>query len=138
MPPDPYKLLAERLDALPNGFPPTPDGAELRLLAKLFTPEEALLACQLRLTPETPAQIAARVGGDPATGTETTQRDGSPRVDRPGARRGWSGLQADAVCGGYLRDASRPHRRRACPVVRGLLSSKRMAARWLSNLNSSG
>jgi electron transport complex protein RnfB len=65
MPPDPYKLLAERLDALPNGFPPTADGAELRLLAKLFTPEEALLACQLRLTPETPTQIAARVGGDP-------------------------------------------------------------------------
>jgi ferredoxin len=66
MPPNPYKLLAERLDSLPNGFPPTPDGAELRLLAKLFTPEEALLACQLRLTPETPAQIAARVGGEPA------------------------------------------------------------------------
>ena len=36
-----YKRLAERLDALPNGFPPTEDGAELRLLAHLFTPEEA-------------------------------------------------------------------------------------------------
>jgi ferredoxin len=59
-------MLAERLDALPNGFPPTSEGSELRLLAKLFTPEEALLACQLRLTPETPAQIAARVGGEPA------------------------------------------------------------------------
>lgn len=64
MTPNPYKLLAERLDALPNGFPPTEDGAELRLLAKLFTPEEAALAAQLRLTPETPAQIAARIGGD--------------------------------------------------------------------------
>jgi electron transport complex protein RnfB len=66
MPPDPYKLLAERLDALPNGFPPTHDGAELRLLAKLFTPEEALLACQLRSIPETHVQIAARIGGKPA------------------------------------------------------------------------
>ena len=28
-----YKKLAERLDALPNGFPPTEDGVELRLLA---------------------------------------------------------------------------------------------------------
>lgn len=65
MPPNPYRLLADRLDALPNGFPATPDGAELRLLAKLFTPEQALLACQLRLTPEIPAQIAARVGGEP-------------------------------------------------------------------------
>ena len=59
---NPYKLLAERLDALPNGFPATKDGVELRLLAKIFTPEEAALAAQLRLTPETPQQIAARLG----------------------------------------------------------------------------
>ena len=61
----PYRELAARLDELPNGFPPTDDGAELRLLAKLFTPEEAALAARLRLTLETPAEIAARVGGDP-------------------------------------------------------------------------
>ena len=61
----PYKRLAERLDALPNGFPPTEDGVELHLLAKIFTPEEAELAAQLRLTQETPKQIAGRVGGDP-------------------------------------------------------------------------
>ena len=59
-----YKNLATRLDALPHGFPPTDDGAELRLLAKIFSPEEAELAAQLRLTLETPAQIAARIGGD--------------------------------------------------------------------------
>ena len=64
---NPYKLLAERLDALPNGFPPTEDGAELRLLAKLFSEEEAALAAQLRLTLETPAQIADRIGGDSKT-----------------------------------------------------------------------
>jgi electron transport complex protein RnfB len=61
-----YRLLAERLDALPNGFPATPDGAELRLLRKLFTPEEAALAASLRMTLETPAEIAARTGGDKA------------------------------------------------------------------------
>jgi len=61
---NPYKALAERLDALPNGFPPTGDGVELRLLAHIFTPEEAALAAQLRLTLETPAHIAARLGGD--------------------------------------------------------------------------
>ncbi len=59
-----YKRLAARLDALPNGFPPTENGAELRLLAKLFSPEEADLAAQLRLTLETPEQIAARLGQD--------------------------------------------------------------------------
>jgi len=62
---NPYKVLAERLNALPDGFPPTDDGAELRLLAKLFTPEDARLAAQLRLTLETPKQIATRIGGDP-------------------------------------------------------------------------
>ena len=59
-----YRGLAQRLDELPNGFPPTPDGAELRLLAKLFTPEEAALAEKLRLTPETVAEYAERIGGD--------------------------------------------------------------------------
>jgi ferredoxin len=60
-----YQQLAERLNSLPNGFPPTDDGAELRLLAKLYTPEEAALAAQLRLTKETPTQIAERLGRDP-------------------------------------------------------------------------
>jgi electron transport complex protein RnfB len=61
---DPYRRLAERLNELPNGFPPTEDGIELRLLAKLFTPQEAALAAQLRLTLETAGEIAERVGGD--------------------------------------------------------------------------
>ncbi len=61
---NPYVRLAQRLDALPNGFPPTEDGAELHLLAKLFTAEEAALAAELRLTRETAQEIAARVGAD--------------------------------------------------------------------------
>lgn len=61
-----YKKLAERLDALPNGFPPTEDGVELRLLARLFTPEEADLASQLRLTKEVPELVAKRLGREPA------------------------------------------------------------------------
>jgi electron transport complex protein RnfB len=62
---DPYRLLAQRLDSLPNGFPPSPDGLELKLLAKLFTPQEAELAAQLRLTLENSRQISERIGGDP-------------------------------------------------------------------------
>jgi hypothetical protein len=56
----PYQRLAARLDELPNGFPPTDDGGEPRLLAKLFMPDEAARAAQLRLTLETPVEIAAR------------------------------------------------------------------------------
>ncbi len=61
---DAYKRLAERLDNLPNGFPPTEDGAELKLLAKLYTPEEAELASQLLIKLESAAQVASRLGLD--------------------------------------------------------------------------
>jgi ferredoxin len=55
------------LDAIPNGFPATESGAELRLLAKMFTPEEAALASQMRLGREPVADIAARADMDPET-----------------------------------------------------------------------
>jgi H+/Na+-translocating ferredoxin:NAD+ oxidoreductase subunit B len=63
--PNPYTLLAEKLDALPNGFPPAEDGSHLRLLECLFTPEEAALAAELSRKLETPAAIAARLQADP-------------------------------------------------------------------------
>jgi ferredoxin len=63
---DIYRALARRLDQIPNGFPPTESGIELRLLARLFTPEEARLASLMRLTPEPPEAIADRAGLDRA------------------------------------------------------------------------
>lgn len=63
---DAYKELAERLNALPNGFPPTDDGREMKLLAKLYTPEEAELAAQLTPLVETVEEIAARTGRETA------------------------------------------------------------------------
>jgi electron transport complex protein RnfB len=59
-----YKKLAQRLDAIPHGFPETASGVELRLLAKIFSPEEARLASVMRLTHEPPAPIAGRAGVD--------------------------------------------------------------------------
>ncbi len=61
----PYQRLARRLDELPNGFPPAPDGVELRMLAHLYTPAEAELAASLRLTLETSEEIARRLDCDP-------------------------------------------------------------------------
>jgi len=61
----PYRRLARSLDALPNRFPPAEDQSELRLLAKIFTPQEADLAAELLPELETPVQIAARLGRDP-------------------------------------------------------------------------
>jgi electron transport complex protein RnfB len=60
-----YKQLAQRLDTIPNGFPATESGVELKLLAKLFTPEEAAIALQLKLTPEYAEEVAKRTGADP-------------------------------------------------------------------------
>ena len=59
-----YRRLAERLDAIPNGFPSTESGVELRLLEKIFTPEEANLGAVMRLTKEPAADIASRAGVD--------------------------------------------------------------------------
>src|SRR5512143_2472331 len=59
---DTYRRLAEHLDALPNGFPLTKDGKEQRLLAKIFSPEEADLAAQLTSSLETAEEIARRTG----------------------------------------------------------------------------
>jgi Na+-translocating ferredoxin:NAD+ oxidoreductase subunit B len=57
-----YERLATRLDAFPQGFPRTESGVELRILEKIFTPDEAALALQLSLIPETAKAAAHRLG----------------------------------------------------------------------------
>ena len=68
---DVYRKLADVLDALPNGFPATEDGAEIRLLKRIFSPEEAAFFCELKLKFETPRQIADRIGRPLAEVSET-------------------------------------------------------------------
>jgi hypothetical protein len=62
---DAYRKLARTLDAIPNGFPSTKSGAELRLLAKIFAPEEADLASAMCLDLEPVDVIAARADRTP-------------------------------------------------------------------------
>ncbi len=62
---DVYHRLARVLDSLPNGFPATDSGVEIRLLKKVFEPDEAELFCDLRLKFETAGQIARRTGRPP-------------------------------------------------------------------------
>jgi ferredoxin len=74
-----YKKLAAVLDTLPNGFPETGSGIEIKILKKIFTPEQAVMFCELKLTMETSDEIAARTGRDTAqTGAllETMREDG--------------------------------------------------------------
>ena len=57
-----YKRLAAKLDALPNGYPSTESGVELKILEKIFTPDEAEMALQIRPVPETVEMVAERLG----------------------------------------------------------------------------
>ncbi len=66
-----YKKLAKHLDNLPGGFPSTESGVELRILKRLFTPEQAELALYLTLIPEEPQSVARRAG---LSTDETAQR----------------------------------------------------------------
>ncbi len=63
-PDSPYRRLARALDALPNRFPPAANESDLRILAGLFSPEEADLAAGLSSEPEALAAIAGRLGRD--------------------------------------------------------------------------
>jgi Na+-translocating ferredoxin:NAD+ oxidoreductase subunit B len=60
--PDVYMRLREHLDSLPAGFPATDSGVELRILKRLFTPDEAALAVHLTMKLEPAEAIAARAG----------------------------------------------------------------------------
>jgi electron transport complex protein RnfB len=55
-----YEKLANVLDTLPNGFPRTDSAVEIKLLKKIFTPEQAELFCDMRLTFETAEEVAKR------------------------------------------------------------------------------
>jgi ferredoxin len=85
-----YRRLAQRLDTIPNGFPATPSGVELRLLAKIFTPQQAALASEMKLAYEPAEKIATRADVDPKQAYRTLKgmaRQGLIRV-----RRGDEGL----------------------------------------------
>ncbi len=61
---DVYQRLAEFLDTMPQRYPVnTESGIELRILQKIFTPDEAEMFMKLTMRPETAAEIAARSGG---------------------------------------------------------------------------
>ncbi len=56
-----YQRLADALNALPNGFPRTETGSDIKLLEFLYTPDEANLACELGIQWETSEEIAQRL-----------------------------------------------------------------------------
>ncbi len=61
---DVYARLREFMDKLPGGYPETPTGVEIKILKKLWTPDEAELTMKLTNEPEEVAAIAKRIGAD--------------------------------------------------------------------------
>lgn len=57
---DVYFRLAAFLDNLPGGYPSTESGIELKILRRLFTPEEAEMTLHLTVLPEDIKVIASR------------------------------------------------------------------------------
>lgn len=67
---DTYRKLARHLDDLPGGFPATESGVELRILRRMFTPEDAELALHVSLIPAEARIIARRAGLDRETAAQ--------------------------------------------------------------------
>jgi NAD-dependent dihydropyrimidine dehydrogenase PreA subunit len=57
-----YQRLRVFMDTLPAGYPETPTGVEIKILKKLFTPEEAELTMKLKAEPEEIPAISRRIG----------------------------------------------------------------------------
>ena len=57
---DVYKQLARKLDSMPNRYPATESGVEIRLLEKIFTPQEASLAAVMDSRKEPASLIAGK------------------------------------------------------------------------------
>jgi formate hydrogenlyase subunit 6/NADH:ubiquinone oxidoreductase subunit I len=71
-----YRRLQQHLDHMPVGFPATESGVEIRILERLFTPEEAEIALELSAIPETVATIHKRFR-ERMTLAELTQKLGA-------------------------------------------------------------
>jgi electron transport complex protein RnfB len=91
---DVYRRLAKKLDRLPQGFPATESGVEIRILQKLFTPEDAHVALELGLIPK-PAETMAKRLGVPVEGALAT-------LDRMAAQGQVGSYTSDGVQHYYL------------------------------------
>ena len=65
-----YQKLAQYLDSLPAGNPPTESDIGLRILENLFILEQAELALPMKAKPEPAARIAGRAGMEESLAVE--------------------------------------------------------------------
>jgi len=71
-----YRILRQHLDKQTMGFPSTWSGADIRLLKRLFTPDEAKLALHLTCRPSPTEQIMERAAADFSSARTASLLDG--------------------------------------------------------------
>jgi len=107
--PDVYRRLQRCLDDLPIPYPPTGSGVELRILRRLFTPEEAEIALALSALPEPAETIARRLPGRTAEELE-------PALGRM--------VEKGAIFGGRPAGRGRRGRYSRAPLVVGMYEAQ--------------
>ncbi len=106
---DVYRRLQQHLDELPVGYPATESGVELRILRRLFTPEEAEVALGLSALPETAEKIAHRLPGRAAEELERV-------LDRM--------VEKGAIFGGRMMARQGKKRYSRAPLVIGMYENQ--------------
>ena len=79
---DVYNRLSDFLDKMPGGYPKTDSGVELKILKKIFSPEEAELVQHLTPAPEAPTAIA-----DERPSTVAAEDDAALEAPEPARHR---------------------------------------------------
>jgi len=59
-----YLKLREHLDSMPGGYPETETGAEIKILKKFYSPQQAEIALQFQRIPEKASAVAQRLDMD--------------------------------------------------------------------------
>ncbi len=69
-----YIKLRKHLDSMPAGYPETDSGAEIKILKKFYTPEQAAIALAIQMVPETADAIAGRLDIDKDTAVKEIEK----------------------------------------------------------------
>jgi Na+-translocating ferredoxin:NAD+ oxidoreductase subunit B len=105
---DIFKQLAQTLDEMPEGFPETESGVEIKILKKIFSEDDAAMFLKLTRSPETAEQIAERLEM-PAEETgnilDDMARHGQIRSNKSGGEQKY--CQAAFVVGIYEMQVNR-------------------------------
>ena len=106
---DVYRRLQQGLDELPVAYPATESGVELRILKRLFTPDEAEVALGLSAVPETVETLRRRLPGRTADELEST-------LDRM--------VERGAIFGGRMLARGGAKRYSRAPLVIGMYEAQ--------------